>query len=156
MAAPVRASLALCAVAALMLSAAPATARPAPAGFAELAAKLLPSVVNISTTQTIKKREGGSRGPEVPRFPPGSPFEEFFKDFFDRQQRREGPQRRATSLGSGLAACTPEFGRIPALNAIARARTKTFLFLVISHSSFFERCLYRDENPILGPAATSG
>jgi serine protease Do len=40
----------------------------------------------------------------VPQFPPGSPFEEFFKDFFDRQGR--GPdqpqQRRGQSLGSGF------------------------------------------------------
>ena len=76
----------------------PAAARPAPDGFADLAEKLLPSVVNISTTQVTKKRE---RGPEVPQFPPGSPFEEFFKDFFDRN-RPDGPPRKSTSLGSGF------------------------------------------------------
>ena len=89
----------------LMLAAAmaplQAVARAAPDGFAELAAKLLPSVVNISTTQVIKGREG-SPPPDMPRFPPGSPFEEFFKEFFDRQQRRDSPDRRATSLGSGF------------------------------------------------------
>src|SRR5207248_1844368 len=44
---------------------------------------------------------------EVPQFPPGSPFEEFFKDFLDKnlprgQQRPEAQPRRATSLGSGF------------------------------------------------------
>ncbi len=74
-------------------------ARGAPDSFADLAERLLPAVVNISTTQTVKKK--GEDGPQVPRFPPGSPFEDFFKEFFDRQQR-EAPQRRATSLGSGF------------------------------------------------------
>ena len=40
-------------------------------------------------------------GPQLPRFPEGSPFQDFFKEFFDRQQRG-APQRRATSLGSGF------------------------------------------------------
>src|SRR4051812_2172915 len=75
------------------------------AGFADLAERLLPAVVNISTTQVIKAERGqpqpgqpgqpgqnpqGRRGPEIPQFPPGSPFEEFFKEFFDRQGRN-GP-----------------------------------------------------------------
>lgn len=85
------------------------------AGFADLAERLLPAVVNISTTQVIKAERGqpgqpgpqnpqGRRGPEIPQFPPGSPFEEFFKEFFDRQGRN-GPDtapRRAQSLGSGF------------------------------------------------------
>jgi serine protease Do len=77
----------------------PAVARGAPDSFADLAERLLPAVVNISTTQVQKKNEKG--GPEVPRFPEGSPFQDFFKEFFDRQQRGS-PQRRATSLGSGF------------------------------------------------------
>jgi len=77
----------------------PAQARGAPDSFADLAERLLPSVVNISTTQVQKKDEKG--GPQVPRFPEGSPFQDFFKEFFDRQQR-EAPQSRATSLGSGF------------------------------------------------------
>ncbi len=84
---------------AVAMAPAPVVARGAPDSFADLAQKLLPSVVNISTTQVIKGRE---TGPEIPRFPPGSPFEEFFKEFFDRQQRRDAPERRATSLGSGF------------------------------------------------------
>jgi serine protease Do len=85
----------------------PAAARPAPDGFADLAARLLPSVVNISTTQTMKTERRGERsGPELPQFPPGSPFEEFFKDFFEHNGQRggrpEAPSRKATSLGSGF------------------------------------------------------
>ncbi|NQW00073.1 MAG: DegQ family serine endoprotease [Rhodospirillales bacterium] len=82
---------------ALMIFAATAHARSAPESFADLAERLLPSVVNISTTQTVEQ----GKGPEMPQLPPGSPFEDFFKDFFDRngQQQRS---RKATSLGSGF------------------------------------------------------
>ena len=74
-----------------------AQAKAAPESFADLANKLLPSVVNISTTQTIE----GRPGMELPKLPPGSPFEDFFKEFFDRNQP-EQRARRATSLGSGF------------------------------------------------------
>src|SRR5260370_23996639 len=88
---------------ALLSSAGVALAKPGPDGFAELAAKLLPAVVNISTTQTIKSDKPGRTGPEVPQFPPGSPFEEFFKDFLDRNKGKPDAQpHRATSLGSGF------------------------------------------------------
>jgi serine protease Do len=89
------------------LASRPAVARPAPDSFADLAAKLLPSVVNISTTQTLKSDRGREHaGPEIPQFPPGSPFEEFFKDFFEHGMpkggRPEAQPRKATSLGSGF------------------------------------------------------
>jgi serine protease Do len=94
--------VALALVAALLLPAGAVPAKPAPDGFADLAAKLLPAVVNISTTQVIKSDKPRS-GPEVPQFPPGSPFEEFFKDFLDRNKNKpEAAPRRATSLGSGF------------------------------------------------------
>ncbi|MBI1775713.1 MAG: DegQ family serine endoprotease [Proteobacteria bacterium] len=80
-----------------------------PDSFADLADQLLPAVVNIATTQTLKQAQGERgqqqqrRGPDIPQFPPGSPFEEFFKDFFDRNgQRPDQAPRRATSLGSGF------------------------------------------------------
>src|SRR5579875_3080866 len=65
---------------------APALARPAPDGFADLAARLLPAVVNISSTQSVQANAGGGQGagPDMPMFPPGSPFEQFFKDFLNR------------------------------------------------------------------------
>jgi len=79
-----------------------AQARPPEGDFADLAERLLPAVVNISTTQTVK---GGQLPEGMPQFPPGSPFEEFFKDFFERQQREgggKGPPRQISSLGSGF------------------------------------------------------
>ena len=92
--------------------AASAQARGTPDGFADLAEKLLPAVVNISTTQNAKpatggtgRQRGGEQGtqPEIPQFPPGSPFEDLFKDFFDRQQREGSrPSRPVMSLGSGF------------------------------------------------------
>src|SRR5271170_2584746 len=89
------------------LSATLAAAHPAPDSFADLAEKLLPAVVNISTTQTVKPEQHSEREhttPELPQFPPGSPFEEFFKDFFNRNHPHSGePQaetHKATSLGS--------------------------------------------------------
>jgi serine protease Do len=84
-----------------LLFASPATPAHAkgPDGFADLAERLLPAVVNISSTQV--SRERAQRGPEIPQFPPGSPFEEFFRDFLDRN-RPDAPPRRVTSLGSGF------------------------------------------------------
>src|SRR5436190_2086232 len=97
-------SLALVMISALLIGSSPANAKAGPDGFSELAAKLLPAVVNISTTQTLK---ADRQRPEVPQFPPGSPFEEFFKAFLDKdlprcQQRPDAQPRRATSLGSGF------------------------------------------------------
>jgi serine protease Do len=91
----------------LIIAVAGSEARPAPDSFADLAAKLLPSVVNISTTQTVKSERGREHsGPEIPQFPPGSPFEEFFRDFFEhgvpKGGRPEAQPRKGTSLGSGF------------------------------------------------------
>ena len=88
----------------------PAAARSAPDSFADLAARLLPAVVNVSSTQTVTAKNGGpGAGPEIPMFPPGSPFEQFFKDFLNRNKQGQGgpdnqprPERRAQSLGSGF------------------------------------------------------
>ncbi len=64
----------------LLLSLHPlSTANALPESFADLAAKLLPSVVNISTTQIVE--QGGNPRHNFPQFPPGSHSEEFFKDF---------------------------------------------------------------------------
>src|ERR1700747_2714395 len=99
----------IAAVAAVLLAPGglPAAARPGPDGFADLSARLLPSVVNISTTQTVKLERGREHsGPEMPQFPPGSPFEEFFRDFFEhgvpKGGRQEAQPRKGTSLGSGF------------------------------------------------------
>jgi len=74
-------------------------AKSAPDSFADLAEKLLPAVVNISTTQVV---EGDEMGPEQFQFPPGSPFEEFFKEFQKKQQNPGNKPRKGMSLGSGF------------------------------------------------------
>ena len=79
----------------------PAQAADRPDTFADLAEKLLPSVVNISTAQLVERAERDEDRPEVPDLGPNDPFQDFFRDFFDRNQRPEGP-RRSTSLGSGF------------------------------------------------------
>ena len=91
---------------------APAMARNGPDSFADLAATLSPSVVNISSSSTTHARGGERPGPEMPLFPPGSPFEQFFKDFLDRnrppgggngpQPQQPMPDRKTQSLGSGF------------------------------------------------------
>ena len=88
---------ALALIAFLMAAPGVSQAKVAPDSFANLAEQLLPSVVNISTTQKIE----GRSGMEFPKLPPGSTFEDFFKEFFDRNQP-EQRSRRATSLGSGF------------------------------------------------------
>ena len=65
----------------------------APASFADLAERLMPSVVNISTSQTVVTKSNPFPGFE---FPPGSPFEDMFKDFGTPQKRK------AYALGSGF------------------------------------------------------
>ena len=69
-----------------------AESKTAPYSFADLAEKLMPSVVNISTTQTIKT----TSNPFPFEFPPGSPFEDMFKEF------NRPTERKATALGSGF------------------------------------------------------
>ena len=63
-----------------------------PSSFADLAEKLMPSVVNISSTQTVKT----TSNPFPFQFPPGSPFEDMFKEFY------RPTERKATALGSGF------------------------------------------------------
>merc|ERR1711991_1084546 len=64
-----------------------------PASFADLAEKLMPSAVNISTTQTVVTRSNPFPGFQ---FPPGSPFEDMFKEFGTPQERQ------SSALGSGF------------------------------------------------------
>ena len=63
-----------------------------PSSFADLAEKLMPSVVNISTKQTVVT----NTNPFPFQFPPGSPFEDMFKEFGTPQERQ------STALGSGF------------------------------------------------------
>src|SRR6202795_2668342 len=91
----------------------PALAR-GPDGIADVAEKVIDAVVNISTSQTVEAKGGGEGRGAMPQLPPGSPFEEFFDDFF--KNRRGGPggnskggdrsgdlqPRKTNSLGSGF------------------------------------------------------
>jgi serine protease Do len=96
-----RAALVALSLAVAAFSATAVDARTGPDSFADLAAKLTPAVVNVSTTQKMPERGAGEL--QMPQFPPGSPFEEFFKEFFDRQQKNGNrPPRPITSLGSGF------------------------------------------------------
>src|SRR5450755_1242638 len=82
-----------------------------PDGIADVAEKVIDAVVNISTSQTVEAKGGGAGGDRgaMPQLPPGSPFEEFFDDFF---KNRRGPggnskggelqPRKTNSLGSGF------------------------------------------------------
>jgi len=68
-------------------------AKDAPSSFADLAERLMPSVVNISTTTTVTTN--GNPFPGF-KFPPGSPFEDMFKEFGTPQTRK------SSALGSGF------------------------------------------------------
>jgi serine protease Do len=98
---------AICLGAASLVMAPPAFAR-GPDGIADVAEKVIDAVVNISTSQTVEAKNNGPTDKNaMPKLPPGSPFEEFFDDFF--KNRRGGPggggdlqPHKTTSLGSGF------------------------------------------------------
>ena len=100
-----RAAFAALAAIALVLRAA-STRRCArgPENFADVAEKVIDAVVNISTSQNV---EGRGSSP-TPQLPPGSPFEEFFEDFFKNRRGR----RAAVTIG--------ERQRPPAARQLAR------------------------------------
>ncbi len=85
----VRLGLAALAVGAFSAFGSPAHAR-GPEGIADVAEKVIDAVVNISTSQTVEAKGGGGSN-TMPQLPPGSPFEEFFDDFF---KNRRGSRRR--------------------------------------------------------------
>ena len=94
-----RLSIAIFATAAIVWSA-PAAAR-GPDNISDVAEAVIDAVVNISTRQTVDLSSN-----TMPQLPPGSPFEEFFEEFF---KNRRGPNgapgqtpRRVNSLGSGF------------------------------------------------------
>ncbi|WP_374448596.1 DegQ family serine endoprotease [Stella sp.] len=85
---------------------APITAPPGLASvlpsFADLAERVSPAVVNVSTERTVR---GGGGEMNLPQFPEGSPFNEFFKRYFERgpgQGRGPGMPRQARAAGSGF------------------------------------------------------
>ncbi len=98
-------AVAACLGAASTLIAAPALAR-GPEGIADVAEKVIDAVVNISTSQTVEAKGGGDGRGAVPQLPPGSPFEEFFEDFFKNRRGGKGggdlQPHKTSSLGSGF------------------------------------------------------
>ena len=64
-----------------------------PGSFADLTEKLMPAVVNISTSKTVVTKTNPFPDFE---FPPGSPFEDMFKEFGTPQKRK------SSALGSGF------------------------------------------------------
>jgi serine protease Do len=97
----------LAATAVLALTGAPqAVLAQSPRGpdiIADVAAQVIDSVVNISATTTATEQ----RTVPMPQLPPGSPFQDFFEEFFKNGPGGEGPQqgrpqRRSNSLGSGF------------------------------------------------------
>ncbi|NIZ11680.1 DegQ family serine endoprotease [Pseudooceanicola sp. HF7] len=82
----------------LMLLAQTLSARALPESFADLADKISPSVVNITTSTTVTARSQPS-----PLVPEGSPFEDFFREFQDRNGGGDDARpRRSQALGSGF------------------------------------------------------
>src|SRR5215468_8745358 len=102
---PVMLAVTVAIVAAFALVA-PAHAR-GPDNIADVAEKVINAVVNVSTSQSVESRNSAT---PQPLLPPGSPFEEFFDEFFknrrgqqgDNNQNRPNAPRRANSLGSGF------------------------------------------------------
>lgn len=78
------------------LLAIPVLARGTPDSFADLTSRLLPTVVNISTTQTLKADAAQAALPDLP---PGSPLQDLFKDF---QRKNRNLPHHVTALGSGF------------------------------------------------------
>src|SRR5688572_25995514 len=80
-----------------MLMAAGSSQARGPESVADIAEQLIDAVVNISTSQTLKSPDGTP----LPKVPEGSPFEDLFEDFFNKEGRTR-PDRRVSSLGSGF------------------------------------------------------
>ncbi|MDC0659720.1 Do family serine endopeptidase [Leisingera sp. SS27] len=88
--------LAVLTAAVLLMQAVSAMARPE--SLAPLADKVSPAVVNITTSTVVE----GRTGPQG-IVPEGSPFEDFFREFQDRNGNGNGNRpRRSSALGSGF------------------------------------------------------
>jgi serine protease Do len=91
-------ALGLTMLAAALLLAQALAAQARPESFADLAQKISPAVVNITTSTTVAQGVG-----PAPMVPDGSPFEDFFRQFRDRGEGEGGPRpRRSSALGSGF------------------------------------------------------
>jgi serine protease Do len=100
---------------------------PPPPSFADVVEQITPAVVNISTTKAVQR--GGQGAPDFPfpQPPPGSPFEDFFREFFDRERSPEDVPRRTASLGSGFVV-DPEGFVVTNNHVIAEAEEISVVF----------------------------
>ena len=69
-----------------------------PESFADLVEELIPAVVSIASTTIVKNQNDQA----MPKFPDGSPFDEFFKDYFENEKRNSPTKRPMVGLGSGF------------------------------------------------------
>jgi len=104
----VRGSAVLAVTAMAMMSSPSLAQARGPEVIADVAEKVIDAVVNVSTSQTVEARGGI-------QVPPGSPFEDFFEEFFKNRRGQNGQNgengkapnqnnrsRRVNSLGSGF------------------------------------------------------
>jgi serine protease Do len=73
-------------------------AKAVPDSFADFVEELIPAVVSIASTTIVKNQNNQP----IPRFPEGSPFDEFFKDYFENEKRKSPSERPMMGLGSGF------------------------------------------------------
>ncbi len=85
------------------LPSSPAFARSAPESFADLAESVIGAVVNISAATTVSEQ----RNVPLPQLPPGSPFQEFFDEFFNRGPASRARATAATGPSAGRARSAP-------------------------------------------------
>ena len=102
---PIRALWLMALVVGLMLAQALA-ANARPESFADLAEKISPAVVNITTSTVV---ESGTAN--TPMVPEGSPFEEFFERFRDRMPEGDRP-RRSSALDRSASPEPPSRRRV--------------------------------------------
>ena len=84
----------------VLLTSLSSTLQSHPSSFADLVENLSPAVVSIASTTIVKDNNNSQN--QMPRFPEGSPFDEFFKEYFDNERRNSPSQRPMTGLGSGF------------------------------------------------------
>ena len=96
---PLRRLALVAGIAATFVAAGPTTAR-GPESVAPIAEPLMPAVVNIATSQSVK----GIQGTPLPKSQKGSPFEEFFEEYFNKKDKPSvaPDNKKSTSLGSGF------------------------------------------------------
>ena len=70
----------------------------APDSFADLVENLIPAVVSIASKTNIKEQAPQN----MPQFPEGSPFDEFFKEYFENRKNQSPSQKPMYGLGSGF------------------------------------------------------